>query len=361
VLQAQHWCSYDTPSVGPLVLQAQVRDALDTGSPHVCRLPGSTCSEEAICPGSQVTYDLAPRTGSFSKPGVKDGEVVIFTQPDGGVVVTVTTQCNCLLSVVGANGNTVNLGPNFDPADSSAQTANCPAGLNWFSNPTSAAVTLPALYSCMSWVLPKQQVQEAMAASSTPGSVVITMHFAVSCYSDCGVVVGTPTATQVHSSGPAEDVRCDLSPFRGVVYRPPTDCITPEGTTALQLPPSQPPADKVPPPPALSRPPPRPVRPPPMPVVLSAESENCSSTPGGNPEHCSTCSGAECLKSTCEAGDVKVGGSSMPLPLLHSEPSPAYSCLHPCKGHGARGTARTADPHRCRLPHNPLRLILPAD
>ena len=236
-------------------------------------------------------------------------------------MVTVTIQCNCFLSVVGANGNTVNLGPNFDPADSSAQTASCPAGLNWFSNPTSAAVTLPALYSCMSWVLPKEQVQEAMTASSTRGSVVITMHFAVSCYSDCGVVVGTPTATQVHSSGPAADVRCDLSPFSGVVYRPPTDCITPEGTTALQLPPSQPPADKVPPPPALSRPPPRPVRPPPMPVVLSAESDNCSSTPGGNPEHCSTCSGAEFLKSTCEAGDVKVGGSSGPLLLLHLEPS----------------------------------------
>jgi hypothetical protein len=83
-------------------------------------------------------------------------------------------------------------------------------------------------------VLPKARVDAALAASATPGAVVITMHFAVSCYSGCGTVSGTATATQVLSSGAAEDVRCDVSPFRGVLYRPPTSC-TPQNLPLVAL------------------------------------------------------------------------------------------------------------------------------
>ncbi len=173
--------------------------------------PGSTCSKATACPGSLVTYSLAPRTGSFARPGVKDGTITIFTEPSGDVVVTVSLDCNCYISVVGANGNTVNLGPE----------GSCPANMNGFTDPTlTSATSAPALLTCMSWVLPKARVDAALAASATPGAVVITSHFAVSCYSDCSTVSGAATATQVLSSGPAEDVRCDLAPFRGVVYRP---------------------------------------------------------------------------------------------------------------------------------------------
>jgi hypothetical protein len=192
-----------------LAPQDQLKDATAAG-PHTCRLPGSTCNPAQACPGSLVTYSLAPRTGSFARPGVKDGTITIFTEPSGDVVVTVSLDCNCYISVVGANGNTINLGPE----------GSCPANMNGFTDPTLTSATgAPALLTCMSWVLPKARVDAALAASATPGAVVITSHFAVSCYSSCGTVSGTATATQVLSSGPAEDVRCDLAPFRGVVYR----------------------------------------------------------------------------------------------------------------------------------------------
>jgi hypothetical protein len=236
--------------------------------PHACRLPGSTCSPAAACPGSLATYDLAPRTGSFAKPGAKDGTITIFTEPSGDVVVTVTLQCNCFISVVGANGNTVNLGP--DGA--------CPANLNGFTDPTSTAATgTPVLVTCMSWVLPKARVEAALAASGTPGAVVITSHFAVSCYSGCSSVAGTATATQVLSSGPAGDVRCNLSPFRGVLYRPATDCAAPPvpasgpTTTTVFVDPGTPlPYSKPPPPPPPPQLPVTPPMPPTLPPPLPA-------------------------------------------------------------------------------------------
>ena len=103
--------------------------------------------------------------------------------------------------MVGANGNTVNLGPD----------GSCPANLNGFSDPTTtASIRTPGLLTCMSWVLRKARVDAALAASSTPGAVVITSHFAVSCYSGCGTVSGTATATQVLRGADVADVRCDL-------------------------------------------------------------------------------------------------------------------------------------------------------
>jgi hypothetical protein len=115
--------------------------------------------------------------------------------------------------------------------------------------------------------------------------VVITSHFAVSCYSDCSTVSGTATATQVLSSGPAEDVRCDLAPFRGVVYKPATGCeAQAEAILPLEdlaLPPGEsalPPAGPAPP-----------GTPPSCPVTTVG---NCSLTAPPMPGRCSQCVGS---------------------------------------------------------------------
>jgi hypothetical protein len=263
-----------------LLLQTALRDANSSESPHVCRLPGTTCSPASVCAGSQVTYSLAKRTANFLTPADKDGEIIIFTEPSGNVVVTIAMECNCFLSVVGANGNTVHLGPNYFTDDAADQAANCPARLNDFSDPTATAAYIApqSLYSCMSWVLPKDRVQEALAASAVPGTVAISMHFAASCYSSCGSTVsGYTTATHVISSGPAEDIRCDLAPFRGVVYKVPETCST---AKSLSLP-------KAP---------------------LPPPSYECSSS---SPQHCKSCTGDSCLKETCAADSpLKVGGAA---------------------------------------------------
>jgi hypothetical protein len=51
-----------------------VADPLDSISPNVCRLPGSSsCSTSSVCQGSIKTIDLGIRTANFSQPGAPQG------------------------------------------------------------------------------------------------------------------------------------------------------------------------------------------------------------------------------------------------------------------------------------------------
>ena len=120
--------------------------------------------------------------------------------------MTVSMDCNCFLSVVGANGNTVHLGPNYDKSNASSATTSCPASLNAFSNPTDGAA-VGGLYSCMSWVIPAASLVATTLKSSSLGTVVVTMHFALSCWEGGGCGNQTKLSqTNVVSSGQASEV-----------------------------------------------------------------------------------------------------------------------------------------------------------
>jgi hypothetical protein len=119
------------------------------------------------------------------------------------------------------------------------------------------------LYTCMSWVLPAARVQ---AAASGTGKVAITMHFAATCYTSCSTT-SISVQTNVLSSGPAADVRCEIRPSRGVVYTLPASCAAGSGPAPSSRPPpskaSAAPPPKLssggtPPPPSKSGPAPRP-------------------------------------------------------------------------------------------------------
>ena len=226
------------------------------GSTHKCRLPlgMGSCSPVPACEGSIATFDMADRTPSFASPGAKRGTITVFTTADGDVVVTATTACNCFLAVSGSNGNSIFLGSNYNIGNATAQASSCPAKLGGTTDPTdtSSLTAMPSVATCMSWVLPKTRVQATMAGSTVPGTVTLTMHFAVSCYSSCGTLTLT-SQTNIISSGDPADVRCEIQPFRGMVYRVPSICTTtpPQAPSPLPPPPPPPPpADATPPPPS---------------------------------------------------------------------------------------------------------------
>jgi hypothetical protein len=240
-------------------LQSMSGDELDVYGPHRCRLPADSCVPTSVCPGSTVTFDMADRTPNFASPGTKRGTITVFTTAAGDVVVTATTTCNCFLAVSGSNGNSIFLGSNYPQADAAAQASACPARLGDSTDKSIVSLPPTGLYTCMSWVLPKARVEAAAAASSEPGTIVLTMHFAVSCYGSCtGLTL--VSQTNVISSGSAADVRCEIQPLRGMVYRLPQGC-TPANALAVALP-SQPPPSPAPPPPPPP-PPPMPEAPPP--------------------------------------------------------------------------------------------------
>jgi hypothetical protein len=244
-------------------LQAALGDVEDTAGPHRCLLPTQSCSATSVCPGSVVTFDMADRTPSISNPGTKRGTITIFTTSTGDVVVTATTTCNCFLSVSGANGNSIFLGSNYDPDDSTAKARACPARLGDATDKTVVSLPGTGLYTCMSWLLPRERVQAAMAASYEPDTIALTMHFAVSCYSDCGSLT-LSSQTNIISSGPPADVRCEVQPFRGIVYRV-TECAAafqPQPPAPPPPPPPHPPGAPPPPPPPPLPPPPAPFSPP---------------------------------------------------------------------------------------------------
>ncbi len=229
------------------------------GSTHKCRLPpgSGSCNPTEACPDSLVAFDMADRTPTFTSPGTKRGTITVFTTATGDVVVTATTTCNCYLYVSGSNGNSIYLGSNYDPANTSAVASNCPARLGGMTDPTDTASlpSTPSLLTCMSWVLPKARVQAAMAGSSVQGTIALTMHLAVSCYSACGTQTLT-SQTNVISSGTPTDVRCEIQPFRGMAYRVPPACLANPPPPAPVPPPVQPPPGPVPPPPPAPAPPP---------------------------------------------------------------------------------------------------------
>jgi hypothetical protein len=214
-----------------------------------------------MCGSSLVTLDMGDRTPNIARPGDKRGNIYIFTAANGDIIVTGTTSCDCFMNVEGANGNSINIGPNYDVANASAQTASCPANLQAQNLPTttSALSPFPQLSSCHSWVIPATQVKAAAALSNVPNTVVITIHFEVNCYSACGTTT-IASQTNVISSGPVADVRCEIQPMRGMVYRIPAQCAN------STVPPPFPAPTPVPPPPSNFTPPP-PIPPPARPSI----------------------------------------------------------------------------------------------
>jgi hypothetical protein len=183
--------------------------------------------------------------------------------------VTATTTCNCFFFLGGSQGNSIYLGSNYDPANATAKTANCPARLGGMTDPTDTASlpSVPSLLTCMSWVLPRARVQAAMAGSAASGTIALTMHLAVSCYNTCGNV-SLNSQTNVISSGTAADVRCEIAPFRGMVYKVPDVCLSYSPPPSPMPPPpspAPPSPEPMPPPPSPVPPPPSPVPPPPQP------------------------------------------------------------------------------------------------
>jgi hypothetical protein len=174
----------------------------------------------------------------------------------------------------------------------------------------------------MSWVLPAARVQ---AAANGTGAVVITTHFAATCFTGCSST-SISVKTNVLSSGPAADVRCNLPPFRGVVYNLPTTC-----QAGLSPSSSAPPTNAIqpPPPPSLQQQPPgiAPSPPPPSgsgPTTPAAGT--CSPSRGGAPDHCDSCpSGSTCPKATCSNLQVRcVALSSRPCALVQ-QPVPHHT------------------------------------
>ncbi len=254
------------------MLQAVLGDTA-AGGTNKCRLPegAGSCNPTPVCPGSEVSFDMGDRTPTFTAPGTKRGTITVFMTSTGDVVVTATTTCNCFLYASGSNGNSIFLGSNYDPANTTAPASLCPSRLSGMTDVTDTAslAAVPSMLTCMSWVLPKARVQAAMAGSSVPGTIALTMHFAVSCYSACGTL-SLNSQTNVISSGVPADIRCEIQPLRGVAYRVPAACLASPPPPAPAPPPLPPPAPAPgPPPPAPNPapPPPAPAPGPPPPLV----------------------------------------------------------------------------------------------
>ena len=276
-----------------------------------CLLPGGeACESLPICPGSESTYSISDT--SSGGEGSKRGDVTIFTTATGDVVVTASTSCNCYLQVDSPSANSISLLSN-------GNTTTCPASAAAQTDPgfgPLATIGPVSLHSCMSWVLSSKRVAEAAASSDEPGSVVITMALQLRCYDTCSSF-STDKLVATVGGAPEQDSRCSSTPLKGVVYRPPKECTPPEQSQPLVL---DPPAAMVMLPPGASKVPPflppttlpLPLAPPdisasvPPPAVPELPPANCSSSPGGDPSHCSTCSGVACLKTVCESGDVAV-------------------------------------------------------
>jgi hypothetical protein len=284
------------PSVVKSLLAPELLPPPSVAPKAQCLLPGGeACESLPICPGSESTYSIAD--SSSGGDGTKRGDVTIFTTATGDVVVTASTSCNCYLQVDSPSANSISLLSN-------GNTTTCPASAAAQTDPgfgPLATIGPMSLHSCMSWVLPSKRVAAAAATSTDPGSVVVAMALQLRCYDSCSSFTTDKLVASV-SGAPEQDSRCSSTPLRGVVYRLPKDCTPPEQSEPLV---PEPPANKPQGPPSMPMLPPGVFLPPP--VERPTPPSNCSAGPGGYPDHCNSCSDSDCLKTTCEEGDVKVG------------------------------------------------------